>query len=101
MGFALDNAKRMVRKSKERGGPGMAIAHVNVSVADDYLDRFAMVVQRCQKAGLKVEQQLAQIGVMSGAIDSEKLADLERVEGVAAVEQSRTYQIAPPDSKIQ
>jgi hypothetical protein len=78
----------------------MAIAHVNVSVADEYLDRFATVVQRCKKAGLKVEQQLAQIGVISGSIDAKKLADLNQVEGVAAVERSRTYQIAPPDSEI-
>ena len=78
----------------------MAIAHVNVSVADDYLDRFAMVVHRCKKAGLKVEQQLAHIGVLSGSIDANKLAELTQVEGVAAVEQSRTYQIAPPDSEI-
>jgi uncharacterized protein involved in exopolysaccharide biosynthesis len=78
----------------------MAIEHVNVSVADDYLDRFAMVVQQCKKAGLKVEQQLAQIGIVSGSIDAKQLADLNQVEGVAAVERSRTYQIAPPDSEI-
>jgi hypothetical protein len=78
----------------------MAIEHVNVSVADDYLDRFAMVVQECQQAGLKVEQQLAQLGIVSGSIDATQLADLKQVEGVAAVERSRTYQIAPPDSEI-
>jgi len=78
----------------------MAIEHVNVSVADDYLDRFTTVVQHCKKAGLKIEQQLAQIGIVSGSIDSAKLADLEQVEGVTAVERSRTYQIAPPNSEI-
>ncbi len=79
----------------------MANEKVNVSVADNYLDRFSEVVQRCKKAGLQVEQQLEQVGVVTGSIDSTKRDDLERVEGVAAVESERTFQIAPPDSDIQ
>jgi hypothetical protein len=78
----------------------MGIEHVNVSIADDYLDRFSTVVHQCKKAGLKIEQQLAQVGIVSGSINSAKLADLKQVEGVAAVERSRTYQIAPPNSEI-
>ena len=79
----------------------MAVENVNVSVTDDYLDRFSEVVQRAKRAGLQVEQQLEAVGVVSGTIDSEKLGDLDRVEGVAAVERSREVRIAPPDSKVQ
>jgi hypothetical protein len=79
----------------------MAAEQVNVSVADDHLDRFSEVVQRLEQAGLNVEQQLQGLGAVSGSIESDKLADLERVKGVAAVEPARTFQIAPPDSEIQ
>ena len=79
----------------------MAIENVTISVADDHLSRFPEVVQRVQQAGVKVEQQLGNIGVVIGSIDSEKLADLNEVEGVAAVEPSRDIHIAPPDNDLQ
>jgi hypothetical protein len=79
----------------------MAFENVSVSIADGYLDQFAAVVRRCKKAGLRVEQQLKEIGIVTGSIDSARLDDLSRVEGVAGVERSRVYQIAPPDSEIQ
>ncbi len=79
----------------------MAVEKVNVSVADDYLDQFDEVVRRLEKAGLKVEQELEAIGVVCGSIDSAKLADFDKVEGIAAVEEQRDYQLAPPESDVQ
>jgi hypothetical protein len=79
----------------------MAIENVNVSVADDCLDRFPAVVRAAEKAGLKVEQALEIVGIVSGSIESAKLEDLARVPGVAAVERSRGFQLPPPDSEIQ
>lgn len=79
----------------------MAAEDVNVSVADDHLNRFPDVVRRIKKAGLKVEHELEAAGVVSGSIDRAKLSDLEQVEGVAAVERSRGFQIPPPESDIQ
>jgi hypothetical protein len=79
----------------------MASEKVNVVVADDYLDRFSEVVKRAKEAGLQVEQPLETIGVVSGSIDPAKLAALKRVEGVTAVEPSRDFQLAPPESEIQ
>ena len=79
----------------------MAAEEVNVSVADDHLARFPDVVRRMKKAGLKVQQQMESAGVVSGSIDSAKLSDLEQVQGVAAVELSRSFQLAPPESDIQ
>ncbi len=79
----------------------MAIETVNVSVTDDYLDRFPEVVKAAKKAGLKVEQELETLGIVSGSIDSAKFEDLSRVRGVAAVERARKFQLPPPDSEIQ
>jgi hypothetical protein len=74
---------------------------VNVSVADDHLHRFDEVVRGLRKAGLKVQQQLEAVGVVSGSIDSDQVEGLEKTPGVAAVERSRAIRIAPPESDVQ
>lgn len=79
----------------------MTTEQVNIAVADEYLGRFGEVLRRCRRAGLRVQQQLPAAGIISGAIDSLKIARLERIEGVAAVERSRVVQIAPPSYPVQ
>jgi hypothetical protein len=79
----------------------MAEVNVSVSVADGSMDRFSEVVRRLKEAGLDVEQELGEIGVVTGSIDPEKVESLREIEGVSHVEQSREFRIAPPDSDIQ
>lgn len=79
----------------------MAEVNVSVSVADGSIDRFSDVVSRLRDAGLEVEQELEEIGVVTGSIDSEKAESLREIEGVSHVERSREFRIAPPDSDIQ
>lgn len=74
---------------------------VNVVVADDYQDRFSEVVEAARRAGLDVEEQLTTIGLITGAIDESKRSTLESVQGIAAVEEPRTYQLPPPESDVQ
>ncbi len=77
------------------------MSKVNVSVADDHLSRFADVVARCRKAGLKVEHEMKSIGVISGSIDDEALNKLRRVKGVSHIESESSFQLAPPNSDVQ
>ena len=77
----------------------MAAENVNVLVED--AGRFSDVVRRMEEAGLKVEHQLEEVGVVTGSIDSTKLSDLNEVEGVGAVERSQEVQLPPPHSDIQ
>ena len=79
----------------------MPIENVNVAVADDCMDRFPEVVKAVKKAGLKVEQELELLGMMSGSIDSAKLEKLSKVPGVATVEHAHEFQLPPPDSEVQ
>lgn len=79
----------------------MAEVNVSVSVVDGSIDRFSDVVSRLRDAGLEVEQELEEIGVVTGSIDSEKAESLREIEGVSHVERSREFRIAPPDSDIQ
>jgi hypothetical protein len=74
---------------------------VSIVVAEDYESRFPEVLEAAQLAGLEVEEQLPTIGVITGTIDESKRSMLERVQGVAAVESPRTYQLPPPESDIQ
>ncbi len=79
----------------------MAAEQVNVSIAEDYLDRFPEVIARGKQAGLKVEQELELLGMVSGSIDSAKLEKLSKVPGVATVERAHEFQLPPPDSEVQ
>lgn len=79
----------------------MAAEQVTVTIAEPYRDRFAEIVGRCQEAGLEVGQRLGTIGVVTGSVESDRLAELRQVDGVADVERARTVTIAPPESDVQ
>ena len=79
----------------------MAMVKLSVSVDDQHLDRFAKVVKDVKQAGMKVEQQLKDIGIITGSVDSAKVKSLHKIPGVAHVEESREYQIATPGNDIQ
>ena len=79
----------------------MSTVNLSVAVDDDYMNRMSEVVQKLEAAGMKVEQVMETLGIITGSCDSEKVEALSQIEGVTHVERSRSYQIAPPDSEIQ
>jgi hypothetical protein len=79
----------------------MAKLNVTVSVRDDHLSRFPEVVDGMKKNGFEVDEELKSLGVVTGKIDSEKVHALRGLKGVGNVEESRSFQIAPPESEIQ
>ena len=79
----------------------MATERVNVAIDEKYQGRFSQVVKRMKSAGFKVDEELQDIGVVTGSIDSDKLLELEQVEGVAAAERSGEIRIAAPESDVQ
>jgi hypothetical protein len=74
---------------------------VNIAVADDYLDHFNEVVSEAERAGLKVEQELEDLGIVSGVIEYARLSGLYRVKGIATVDPQRRFQLPPPESVVQ
>jgi hypothetical protein len=74
---------------------------LTVSVDDEHLDRLENVADRLREAGMQVDRALPAIGTITGAVAASKLAALRAIEGVADVEESREYQLPPPDSPIQ
>jgi hypothetical protein len=79
----------------------MAKVNLSVSIKDEHLPRFKELVDRIRKAGLEVDQELKSLGVVTGRIESEKVQALRNLTEVANVEESHTFQIPPPESKVQ
>ena len=79
----------------------MSKIKVLISVGDEYYDRLSEVAEKLQAAGMHVDQWLVEIGVLTGSISADKVSSLSQIEGVADVESSDEYQLAPPDSDIQ
>ena len=79
----------------------MPIVKLSLSVDDKHLHKFSKMVEKCKKAGMKVEQQLESIGIVTGSIDSDKADSLNNIKGVAHVEEERQIQLPPPESDVQ
>ena len=78
----------------------MTSIDVNITVDEAFLPKFASVVRAARKAGLKVSQQMKDIGVLAGSIDSDKLEALAKVPGITHVEANRDISIGPPDGDV-
>jgi hypothetical protein len=79
----------------------VADEQVVISVADDQVDDMSSVVSALQEAGLTVTEVLDSVGVVTGTVDGEALSSLSTVPGVVEVEQSRVFEVPPPDSAVQ
>jgi hypothetical protein len=85
-------------ESKREGGRPVTVV---VSVADDRLDELAEVVAELRRAGLRVDEVLDTVGMVTGTVDEDAVSALGSVPGVIEVERQRAYQVAPPESDIQ
>jgi len=79
----------------------MAKVNLSVSVKDDHLPRFSEFVAQLKKTGFNVDKELASAGVVTGSIESHKVPELNKLTGVAHVEESREIHLPPPESDIQ
>ncbi len=74
---------------------------VTVTVQDDHLAHIDELADRLRNAGMRVDQVLRPVGVITGSVSSAQRRMIETVPGVAAVEDETTFQIPPPDADIQ
>ena len=79
----------------------MARIGVNVLVSGSHMDRIMEVAAGLQAAGMEVKDVLDAVGVISGVCESGQTKDLCQIDGVADVEQTQSFQLPPPGSKIQ
>lgn len=74
---------------------------VIVLVDDQALKQIRQVAGDLRQSGMSVDEVLEHAGTISGTIERNRLQTLSKIKGVKQVEESRTYQIAPPDSDVQ
>jgi hypothetical protein len=77
------------------------IVEVVVSVTDDHLASIRQVAGELARAGMIVEQTLAETGVITGRAPRSALEALAALPGVAAVEPAGSFQLPPSDAPIQ
>ncbi|MEL6131017.1 MAG: hypothetical protein AAFR24_05395 [Cyanobacteria bacterium J06627_3] len=82
-------------------GDQMDKVKVTISLDDVHLEQIDQVTEQLKEAGLEVEQTLSTLGIVTGAIATDKLSSLSEVAGVESVEIDQTIQLAPPDSAVQ
>lgn len=89
----------MADSPQQAGGEPQA--EIVVSVDAEHGSNVARVAEGLRAAGMSVAQTLEEVGVVTGSAPESRLPDLQRVEGVAAVERSTGFQLPSPDSPIQ
>jgi hypothetical protein len=67
----------------------MSEINIIISVDDEHLETILEVVSALEAVGMKVENIMPEVGVISGSIDAAKSEALSNIEGVEYVEISR------------
>jgi hypothetical protein len=62
---------------------------------------FRSTVTHLREAGLKVEQELETLGIVTGTVSEKDRAKISRVTGVSGVEDEGESELPPPDAKVQ
>lgn len=74
---------------------------VVVTVHDDQLAEIDELAERLRLAGMRVEQVLGEIGVITGSLPADRLTSAQRLPGVAAIERETSFRLPPPDEDVQ
>lgn len=71
----------------------MSKVEVIVKVEDSSADKMSEIARQCEQAGMRVGQQMKSLGMISGEIERGNISKLERIRGVAYVEESREIKL--------
>lgn len=74
---------------------------VIITVADHMLGDIDRVAKKLAAKGMKVSQVMPITGVITGSCSPTKMSTLEKVDGVASVEEEMSASLPPADSKVQ
>lgn len=69
----------------------MKTVNISVSVDDEYIDKIQEVAANLQSFGMNVINLMPILGVITGSVELTQIDKLSHVEGVSAVEVSRTF----------
>ena len=71
----------------------MSKVEVIVKVEDSSADKMSEIARQCEQVGMRVGQQMKSLGMISGEIERANIGKLERIRGVAYVEESREIKL--------
>ncbi|RBY82875.1 hypothetical protein DQ238_02355 [Geodermatophilus sp. TF02-6] len=74
---------------------------VIVTVDDAHRTQVDTVAQELRERGLRVDQVLDEIGVISGRMPTGRPLAALQVDGVSSVEEAGRVQLPPPDAPVQ
>lgn len=63
-------------------------------------DKIDAIAEKLGAEGMRVEQTMSTIGIISGKADADSLDALRKVQGVAHLRQERTFSVPPMDENI-
>ena len=71
----------------------MSKVEVIVKVEDSSADKMPEIARQCEQAGMRVGQRMKSLGMISGEVERGNIGKLERIRGVAYVEESREIKL--------
>lgn len=71
----------------------MSKVEVIVKVEDSSADKMSEIARQCEQAGMHVSQQMKSLGMISGSVERANIGKIERIRGVAYVEESREIRL--------
>ncbi|WP_346618672.1 hypothetical protein [Blastococcus montanus] len=77
------------------------MTHVSVTVDDGHLAALDGVVQSLRARGMRVEQVLDGLGIITGSVPPGTLGALTGVAGVVSVDEQLAHRLPPPDAPVQ
>ena len=75
--------------------------HVCVVVDEAHLPVIEDVARDLRSRGMRVEQVLGSLGMVTGSVGEARVPALESVDGDHPVDEQRRYRLPPPDADIQ
>ena len=67
----------------------MSRVEVIVKIEKNYKDRLSDIAAQCKNAGMNIEQQMSALGMISGTVERSAIGKIEKIDGVAYVEESK------------
>ena len=77
------------------------MVQLSVTVDDGHLPAINEIAQALRAQGMRVEQVLDGLGIITGSAPADSRPALTGVEGVVSVDEELTHQLPPPDSAVQ
>lgn len=71
----------------------MSQIQVSICIDDTHLSQVQQIAEQLKSSGMTVEQVLETIGIVTGSIESDRVNNLHKIEGVQNVELQEIYRI--------